>query len=207
MTRLPRMRATERPQRRRGAFGGEEARTESFPLSRLVTVLAVIILLTATAIAQVRDERAVRAAFVYNLTKYIEWPDAGSQMTIAFVGDSEAGEILKKMLDGKSSGPLPIHVLLSPSEADLLRCQLLYVAEPSSKKVRAALDRVHGKGILTVGDSELFVREGGMIGLVTVGEQVQIQVRLEAAQQAQLKISSRLLSIATLVRQGAEAKN
>jgi len=174
---------------------------------RRIVLIAVFTLLSSILLGQVHDERAVRAAFVYNLTKYVEWPEANGAMTIGYIGEPEAGETLKKMLDGKNSDSRPIRVLLSPSEAELERCQILYVAEPSSKKVHAMLEHVRGKGILTVGNTETFVHEGGMIGLVTVGEQIHIQVRLEVVQQAQLKISSRLLNIATLVAPGAEAKN
>jgi len=173
---------------------------------RGTALIAVFTLVPAVLLGQVRDERAVRAAFVYNLTKYVEWPDSEGDMTIAYIGEPDGGATLKQMLDGKNSGSRAIRVLLSPSDIDLERCQILYVAEPSTKKVHALLERVHGKGILTVGDTDVFVREGGMIGLVMVGEQIQIQVHLEAAQEAQLKISSRLLNIARLVRLGAEVK-
>jgi len=111
------------------------------------------------------------------------------------------------MLDGKNSDSRLIHVVLSPSAEELERCNILYIADSSPQKTRAALEKVHSKGILTVGDTNSFLRQGGMIGLVTVGEQVQIQVRLEIAQESRLKISSRLLSIAVLVPPTADGKD
>jgi len=171
-----------------------------------ILLLTVVAFLPGAAFSQERDERAVKAAFVYNLTKYVEWPQASAEMRIGYVGERVTGETLKKMLDGKSSGPRLIRVVVGPSEKELEQCQIVYVAEHSTKNIRAVLEHVHGKSVLTVGDSELFVREGGIIGLVTVGEQVQIRVSLEGAQQAQLKISSRLLNIATLIPPSTEAK-
>ena len=179
----------------------------SFPAACLFALFALFLFLPTRAAGQSHDERSVKAAFVFNLTKYVEWPQSSDEMVIGYVGEAQTGEIFKKMLDGKSSGSRAIRVLLSPSSADLERCQILYVAEASQKKVRVALDQVRGKGVLTVGDTELFLHEGGMIGLVTVGEQIQIQVSLEVVQESRLKISSRLLSIATLVRPNAEARN
>jgi YfiR/HmsC-like len=169
--------------------------------------LTLLSFVAPMAWGQLHDERAVKAAFVFNLTKYVEWPQTTNEMVIGFLGEAQTGEIFQKMLDGKSSGSRTIHVLLSPSDQDLARCSILYIADLSAKRIRAALDQVHGKGVLTVGDTELFVRAGGMIGLITVGERVQIDVSLEVAQESKLKISSKLLSIATLVRPGAEAKN
>ena len=171
-----------------------------------ILLVMLLALAAGAALSQEHDERAVKAAFVYNLTKYVEWPQASAEMTIGYIGERLTGETLRKMLDGKSSGPHPIRVVIAPSDKELERCQIIYVAEHSPKDVHAVLERVHGKNVLTVGDSEMFVQEGGMIGLVTVGEQVQIRVSLEGAQQAQLKISSRLLNIATLIPPSTEAK-
>lgn len=173
----------------------------------ILVFLALLAPIAPGAEGQPHDERAVRAAFVFNLTKYVEWPQKTDEMVIGFIGQDQTGEIFKKMLDGKTSDSRVIRVLLSPSDQDLARCSILYIAEPSARNVRAALDQVRGKSILTVGDTEAFVREGGMIGLVTVGEQIQIRVSLETAQASRLKISSRLLNIAALVPPTAKATN
>ena len=168
--------------------------------ARMACVLSVLPLLLSLAQAQVHDERAVKAAFVYNLTKYVEWPEPSNDMVIGFVGEGSMGEVLKGMLDGKTSESRTIHVLLSPADPELEHCMVLYIADPSPKKMRAALDRVRNKNILTVGETESFVRDGGMIGLVTVGDHVQIQVSLEVTRESRLKISSRLLSIAAVIQ-------
>ena len=173
----------------------------------ILVFLALLVPITPAAEGQLHDERAVKAAFVFNLTKYVEWPQKTDEIVIGFIGQDQTGEIFKKMLDGKTSDSRVIRVLLSPSDQDLARCSILYIADPSPKNVRAAFDQVRGKSILTVGDTETFVREGGMIGLMTVGEQIQIQVSLETVQASRLKISSRLLNIATLVRPAAKATN
>jgi hypothetical protein len=153
------------------------------------------------------DERAVKVAFVFNLTKYVEWPQVTHEVVIGFVGDSPMGETLEKMLAGKTSDSRPIHVLLSPSDEQLAQCNVFYIADASPKKIHAALDKVRNKNILTVGDSDVFAREGGMVGLVTVGQQIQIQVNLRAAQDSQIKLSSRLLNLSTLVQTAPAARN
>jgi hypothetical protein len=164
--------------------------------------------LTATcADTQAHDERAIRVAYVFNLTKYVEWPHAGGQLVVGFAGDGPMGEALEKMLSGKASESRVIRVITADSDEALSRCDVLYVAYSTPKQIRATLDRVRGKSVLTVGDSEPFAKDGGMIGLVRSGEQVQIQVNLEAVQQGHLKISSRVLALATIVHSAAEAGN
>jgi hypothetical protein len=166
-----------------------------------------LLLIPSPAATQLHDENAVKAALVFNLTKYVEWPQSNSEFIIGFIGEGSMGEVLKAMLDGKASESRTIHVLLSPSDTEIDRCNILFIAEPSPKKLYATLDRVRDKSILTVGDSESFARAGGMIGLVTSGDLVKIQVRLQAAQDSHLKISSRLLNIAVLVPSTPEVKN
>ncbi len=151
------------------------------------------------ASAQAQDELAVRAAFVFNLTKYVDWPHGRSQLTIGFVGDGPMGEILKQTLDGKTSDARLIDVLLAPSDSALERCDLVYVAYSSSRKNREVIERLRNREVLTVGETDAFARDRGMIGLVKKGNQIQIQINLEAARVAGIKVSSRLLSVATVI--------
>jgi hypothetical protein len=158
--------------------------------------------------AQSHSEQEVKAAFVFNLTKYVEWPNSGGELVIGFLGDDmPMGQLLHKMLSGKISENRKIRVVLSPSDEALSRCDLLYIGEESPKKIRAILDKTHHAGMLTVGEAAVFTRAGGMIGLVTAHEHVQIEVNLEAAEAAKLKVSSRLLSLSSVVRIAPEAKD
>jgi hypothetical protein len=183
-----------------GLRDGQEARAARVFLLSLVCLAAP--LTASVSQAQVHDEYAVKAAFVYNLTKYVEWPQARNQLVVAVMGEGPMPDMLKQMLDKKTSESRSIHVVLSPSEEELQHCDILYIANSSSKQLRATLDEIHRKEILTVGDAQSFARDGGMVGLVRVGEQVQLQINLEATQQSHLKISSRLLNIALLVQPG-----
>jgi hypothetical protein len=158
------------------------------------------------ASAQLQNEYAVKAAFVLNLTKYVEWPQTNSELTIGFVGEGPMGETLKTMLAGKTNGFRPIHVLLSPSDEAMERCDIVYIADASSKKIRAALERVGSRSVLTVGDTDSFMRAGGMVGLVRVGEQMQIHVNLGAVRAARLRISSRLLNLTSVIQTTGKEK-
>lgn len=161
--------------------------------------LFLLILLTAPVFAQ-HDERAVRAAFVFHLTKYVEWQQTGNEIVIGFVGEGGMAETLHKVVNGKSSDSRTVRVLILPSDEQLSQCNLVYIAYPSRGKVQATLNKLRAKNVLTVGENDEFVRDGGMVGLVRDADQIQIQVNLEATQAAGLKISSRLLSLAVVVR-------
>jgi hypothetical protein len=170
----------------------------------LVFVLVCLCLFPLTSVAQAKDEQAVRAAFVF-LTKYVEWPAgaADHEIVIGFTGEGSMGLVLTQVLTGKTAGTRTVRVIVEPAKEELPRCNILYSAQSSPQKIRAVLERIANTNILTVGDATSFTRSGGAVGLVTAGDHVQIQINPAAAEAAQIKISSRLLSLATLVNQTA----
>jgi hypothetical protein len=167
----------------------------------------ISLVLAGSAVAQLQDENAVKVAYVYNLTKYVQWPQPSHDLVIGFIGEGPMGELLKKALDGKSIDTGQIRVVVSPSDDQLQHCNLLYVGYSSSKQVHAVLQKVGNKEILTVGDWEFFAKEGGMIGLVRNQAQVQIQVNADVTRDSTLKISSRLLNLAIIVRSESGGKS
>lgn len=153
----------------------------------------------STVAAQSRDERAVRAAYLYNLIKFVQWPAPGTQLTVAFTGDAGTSDVIGHLLDGKTSDGQTIRVASSGADQDLQHCSVLYVAAASDRDVRRTLDRVKGRGVLTVGESDAFARAGGMVALVNSGDHIRIEVNLDATQAAGILISSRMLGLATIV--------
>jgi len=169
------------------------------PPTRCILACLLLLLLPVSVAAQ-NDERSVRAAFVFHLTKYVEWPNLKNELVIGFVGDGTMGETLRKVLDGKNSDGRTLRMLLSPSDEQLQQCDLLYVAYATRGKNRSVLSRLQGKNILTLGETDDFTRDGGMVGLVRDADQIQIQINLVATQSAGFKLSSRVLNLAVIVR-------
>lgn len=150
--------------------------------------------------AQVHDENAVRAAYVFNLAKFVEWPHNAPELTVCFAGNTDMGNTLVRVLSGKTFGGRTIRVLLSLPEQDLSACEILYVDYESEKENQAVVQKVQKLSVLTVGETRGFTRYGGIVGLVRSGDTVQIEANVEAAKEAQLKLSSRLLNLATIVK-------
>jgi len=161
-------------------------------------VLVPFLLLAITVAGQSQSEVKIKAAYVFNLTKYVEWPIPTNQVLVCAIGDGPQVEALRE-LDGKISDSRHIVVLVRPADSDLRRCDLLYVTYSSSKKIEQVVQKLSTDSVLTVGDAASFARAGGMITLLTVGDRIQIEVNLPACQKAKLKVSSRLLSLAKIV--------
>ena len=157
--------------------------------------------------AQSRDERAVRAAYLFNLIKFVEWPHGNDDFLIGFVGSPATGDVMRKMLDGKASDSRVIRVLLNPPEDQLKNCSVVYIDASAAGETRRTLDAVKGKTTLTVGETDAFAKAGGMVGLVNDGGRIQIETNLEATQSAGIRISSRVLSLAIIVRPARNERN
>jgi uncharacterized protein DUF4154 len=172
-----------------------------------LSLAALLPVLAAASRAQMHNADAVKTAFVFNLTKYVEWRHSRAELIIGFVGAGPMRERLNSSLSGKISESKSIRVVLDPSEEALNNCDILFLGTMPAKSRHELLQKARSQSVLTVSDDDSFTKVGGMVGLVTVGDHVQIEINLEAVQAAQLKISSRLLNVAVLVHPAAGARN
>jgi TonB family protein len=173
----------------------------SWPGAALLVLVLLTGFLSPVWLAS-QDERAIRAAYVFNLTKYVEWPPESQQLVIGVIGNRGTGEFLQKLLHGRMSGSRPLQVKLSSSIADLRDCNIIYLAEGLPKKTLAAIETMHFEGVLTIGETDTFPDEGGMIALVRLGDQVQMQLNPEAVERGGVKLDSQLLKLAVIVSPG-----
>jgi hypothetical protein len=169
---------------------------------RGVAILGVLIVLFVQFLSAQQDERAVRAAFLFNLTKYVSWPGAHQHLVIGVVGNANIASALGQVLDGKVSDGRPISVVIHSPDSEMNECDMLYLAGVSPAVTRSILNRTAGGAVLTVGDNDQFVRAGGMVALVRSGDQIEIEVNLAALRDRRLVMSSRLLKLAVLVPSG-----
>jgi hypothetical protein len=166
-------------------------------LQLLLVSLCLLLASTGSAGAQ-QDQRAVRAAYLFNLTRYVAWPRNSRDLKICSEADERTGELLKSILDGKNSDGRIVHVVLRPSAAEQRNCAILYMGNTSPKRVAEIVQGLRASPVLTVGDDPQFVHRGGMVGLVRSEDQIQLHVNISAVQSAGIQMSSRLLSIAVV---------
>ncbi len=179
-------------------------RARARPLSGAVAFLFAFAAaaLQSSAAPPAPTESQVKAAFLLNFTKFTEWPAsafpaASSPLTICVIGGDPFGSFLDTIVQGESLDGRKIAVRRAPTVPDHGLCQLAYLNLPlaETKKAVAALQ----PGVLTVGEGEKFVDDGGIIGFVLDNNHVRFLVNLSAAQSAGLKLSSRMLSVAKAI--------
>jgi hypothetical protein len=148
-------------------------------------------------------EYEVKAAFLLKFTDYVEWPAAANDakdFTIGVLGDDPFGSVLDQSVQGKSTGSRPLRVVRANDIKDLKGCQIVFIVVSEPERLSAVLADLNHDPVLTVGESDAFTRAGGMIRFFTEKNRVRFEVNLEAAEQAALRISSKLLKVARIYR-------
>jgi len=169
----------------------------------LLLALSVVAPVRASA-ADERLEYQVKAAFLLNFTKFIEWPASAfdtpdSPIVICVLGDDPFGKTLDQIVAGEVVGGRKIVVQRIKRVPPPKSCQELFVYK-QEKEVLKSLSAV-GPGILTIGEGESFVRDGGMIAFVVENRRVRFGINGAAAASAGLKLSSKLLNVAKSVEE------
>jgi YfiR/HmsC-like len=176
-------------------------------------VLPVLLLASLTAglisqaSAQEFSEYQVKAAFLYNFTKFVDWPpqpagDPRKTFTICVLGDDPFRGDLEKIVEGKSLNGRAMAIRHISKVEDASGCQIAFISYSEKDRLRSILNALRGSGVLTVGDIEGFAEMGGVINFTLVNNHVHFEVNLDAAKAQRLNISSRLLRLAQIVRSG-----
>jgi hypothetical protein len=150
------------------------------------------------------SEYQVKAAFLYHFSQFVDWPegtfkDASSPLVYCTVGEDPFHGALDTSISGKAIGARPLQVTHFQQPQALRGCQILFIGAGEKRLVPAVLASLKGNAVLTVGESQNFVQDGGMIGFLLEENKIRFEVNLDAAEHAKLKLSSRLLALAKRV--------
>lgn len=147
----------------------------------------------------------VEAVFLFNFAKYVEWPAAAfsnaiAPITIGLIGTDLFGDALQNHVMGKMVNGRPFVIKHLAADSELSECQILFIGGSDASRIAVILDRARALPILTVGESQEFAHNGGIISFVLKNGNVRLTIDLTAAKKAGLVISARLLAVADLVK-------
>jgi hypothetical protein len=156
--------------------------------------------------AQTANEYEVKAAFLYKFASFVEWPsESGNEpLCIAVVGQDPFGAALDQVVKGKSINGRAFLIKRFKPGQDAAGCHIVFISASERSRVPSVLDRLHGVSALTVSDIPGFCQAGGMINFELVDQKVRFEINPQAAERAGLKLSSKLLSVAKIVREGKQ---
>jgi len=181
-----------------GARGGRRWREL---LARLALVAVCLAALAGLA-AATSDEDDVKTAFLYNFTKFVEWPREAfegdsSPIVIGIAGDDALAASFADAVSRKNPGGRAVVVRRIAESGELPRCHVLFLRATSRRRISEVVDELDGQPVLLVGESEHFLSSGGMINFVLRSDRVRFDVNLDAAQKCHLKLSSKLVHVAS----------
>jgi len=150
-------------------------------------------------------EYQVKALFLFNFTKYVEWPagtfaNAHAPITIGVLGRDKFDDNLLHAVEGKTVNGRTCVIKHLASGEDPGGCQILFVCDSEASQMAGIMAKAGPLPVLTVGEDEPFAQDGGIINFVLKNGNVRLEIDLAAAKKAGLTISSRLLAVADVVK-------
>jgi uncharacterized protein DUF4154 len=159
---------------------------------------SVLLIFSDKAIAQSQvDEYRLKAAFLFHFAQFVEWPAKGlpnGEFVFCIAGEDPFQGDLERTVQGKVIGTRPVRVRHLHRPQDGQECQLLFIER--NERAREFIASVKDISVLTVGESEDFLRQGGIIRFSMEGRKVRFDVNQETAEKAHLNVSARLLLLA-----------
>ncbi len=152
-------------------------------------------------------EYLIKAVFLYNFAKFTTWPaesfpDPQAPLRLCILGEDAFGAAMES-IEGKSIKGRPLAVIRIAQVADAVRCHILFISTSEEERLRAILGYLRERPILTISDMPNFAWAGGCINLKTVEDQIRFDINVDAANAADLRLSSKLLQLGNIVSTGA----
>lgn len=164
-----------------------------------------MLLLTLTPAHAAPSEYELKAAFIYQIARFVEWPsapvNAGEPLRLCVLGGNPFGPALES-IRGKPVNERRMEVSLLDMNADTHECNMLFIAAPAERHIERITALSRGTGMLTIGDTQGFAQRGAMVNFFSQDGKIRFEVNLDAARHGGLKISSKLLSLARIVDSG-----
>jgi len=182
---------------------------QALELTTLATVVILGLLLQAGSVQAAEtpalSERQVKALFLFNFAKYVDWPaaafpDTNAPIVIGIMGEDRFDDNLRHAVEGKTVNGRPFVIKQLAADSELSGCHILFISESEASRMGAILDKARSLPMLTVGEDEPFARNGGIVTFVLRNGNVRLDIDLAAAKKAGLTISSRLLAVADMVK-------
>ena len=171
----------------------------------MVKNLSFIILFTLISgftVAQNKNREAdLKAVFIYNFTRYIEWDssDSSDNFIIAVIGSSPVTASLNEIANSYAVNNKRIIVKVFGRPEDIGNCQVLFIPQKLPWSLSSILDRAD-KGVLTVSEQEGYASRGTTFNFVLVNNKLKFEANLKSIVAAGLKVSSQLLKLAIIIQ-------
>jgi len=152
------------------------------------------LVLAARLVAQQMDEYHVKAAFLYNFARFVDWPaeafrSPGEPFTICVLGEDPFGRALDDVAAGKTVGGRPVAIRRISDARRIGGCHILFVSSAADQRVLSVLAAEKQFGVLTVGDAGSSISGGVIIGFTMENDKVRFEIDTATADRNGLQIN------------------
>jgi hypothetical protein len=170
----------------------------------LATALIAAPGIAADGATDMASDVAVKAAFLYNFAKFAEWPalPSGAPIVVCFVGDDGIAAAFVETVRGQNISGHTLEVLRPQGSVTWRTCHLLFIADAETRGSAGGLGGIKTLPVLTVSDGKGFSQAGGIIELYVEGGRMRFAINVDAVERSGLHLSSRLLGLARVIRNG-----
>jgi hypothetical protein len=179
---------------------------------RVAISLIIILICYSTGIGtsdsyadQKNKEYHIKAAFLLNFAKFMEWPshafsDPSTPLTLCILGKDPFGDALKT-IEGKIVKERKLVIKRTQSVEDIKECHILFISTSEKENLSDILSRIKDMPILTVAETKNFCQSGGIVNFVLVKNKVRFEINVDAAKRTGLQISSKLLKLSKIIKE------
>ena len=169
-------------------------------ISRAVMAALMVVwscALPTAAPGQTSNEYQVKAAFLLNFAKFVEWPSdaVDGQLVLGILGDDPFGVLVDQIVSGKLANGYRLTVRRFKWGENLRNCNMLFVSSSERKHLPQIMEALRGSDVLTVGETSQFNHAGGIIRFFIQSKTVRFEINPEASSKTRLKISSKLMAL------------
>jgi hypothetical protein len=179
----------------------------------LKNILLVILLGAGFLAPQIRaqafKEYDLKAAFLYHLAQFVEWPSDAfpteeTPLVIGVFGTDPFGKVLDEIVRDEVVKNRKLDVQRYRTMEEIKVCHILFISQSEAGRLDQIFSSIKDRNILTVGDTEGFAQRGGMVRFRTEKNKIRLRINIDAAKAAGLTISSKLLRAAEVIGSKAE---
>lgn len=161
--------------------------------------------------AEAPSEYQMKAAFLYHFAKFVEWPprafsDATEPLCVGILGEDPFGDALEQIFKNNTVAGRRVLIQRSDTLERLRNCQIVFISLSQKRHLPQIFRSLEHARVLTIGEASDFSRQGGMIGFTMHDSRVRFEINVDATARAGLRISSKLLNLATIVRDNRAAE-
>ena len=161
---------------------------------------AIIMLFFNAAFTQERPLHEIHSMMLYNFTKYIQWPDNGSdKFVIGVLGDDQVYKTLKAWYSNKAKSGKQFSIVKFNSVGDISSCDILYVAKSTSGKFDDIKAKISTQSTLLITDQNGLGKKGSNINFKMVNNRLAFELNKASIEASNLKVSSQLMNIAIVI--------